>query len=114
MFAQQIMAQHARANQPMGILASSPQLMGAVQRFKDGGEVKGYENGGASFWERNFPRYATSPLAKGLEYIAGEKYKKSKEGDTLANIAQKSLQSEVSPVIPGVNQTAVNPFEICK
>jgi hypothetical protein len=39
MFAQQIMAQHARANQPMGILASSPQLMGAVQGFKDGGEV---------------------------------------------------------------------------
>ena len=39
MFAQQIMAQHARANQPMGILASSPQLMGAVQGFKDGGQV---------------------------------------------------------------------------
>jgi len=39
MFAQQILAQHARANQPMGILASSPQLMGAVQGFKDGGEV---------------------------------------------------------------------------
>ncbi len=39
MFAQQILAQHARANQPMGILASSPQLMGAVQGFKDGGQV---------------------------------------------------------------------------
>ena len=46
MFAQQIMAQHARANQPMGILASSPQLMGAVQGFKDGGAVKGYNFGG--------------------------------------------------------------------
>tara|TARA_R100001510_G_C7650280_1_gene207790 strand:+ start:289 stop:2013 length:1725 start_codon:yes stop_codon:yes gene_type:complete len=49
MFAQQIMAQHARANQPMGILASSPQLMGAVQGFKDGGEVKGYKYGGGNF-----------------------------------------------------------------
>ena len=46
MFAQQILAQHARANQPMGILASSPQLMGAVQGFKDGGAVKGYNLGG--------------------------------------------------------------------
>tara|TARA_R100001463_G_scaffold85061_1_gene139887 strand:- start:5203 stop:7023 length:1821 start_codon:yes stop_codon:yes gene_type:complete len=46
MFAQQILAQHARANQPMGILASSPQLMGAVQGFKDGGAVKGYKVGG--------------------------------------------------------------------
>jgi len=46
MFAQQIMAQHARANQPMGILASSPQLMGAVQGFANGGMVKGYRKGG--------------------------------------------------------------------
>ena len=45
MFAQQIMAQHARANQPMGILASSPQLMGAVQGFKDGGQVVKAEKG---------------------------------------------------------------------
>jgi len=46
MFAQQILAQHARANQPMGILASSPQLMGAVQGYANGGAVKGYEAGG--------------------------------------------------------------------
>jgi len=52
MFAQQILAQHARANQPMGILASSPQLMGAVQGFKDGGAVKGYQAGGASFLDK--------------------------------------------------------------
>ena len=52
MFAQQLINQHARANQPMGILASSPQLMGAVQGFKDGGAVKGYENGGASFLDK--------------------------------------------------------------
>jgi hypothetical protein len=46
MFAQQMINQHAKANQPMGILASSPQLMGAVQGFKDGGAVKGYKVGG--------------------------------------------------------------------
>jgi hypothetical protein len=46
MFAQQMINQHAKANQPMGILASSPQLMGAVQGFKDGGAVKGYNLGG--------------------------------------------------------------------
>tara|TARA_E500000318_G_scaffold31515_1_gene31260 strand:+ start:514 stop:2358 length:1845 start_codon:yes stop_codon:yes gene_type:complete len=46
MFAQQMINQHAKANQPMGILASSPQLMGAVQGFKDGGVVKGYKVGG--------------------------------------------------------------------
>ena len=45
MFAQQIINQHARANQPMGILASSPQLMGAVQGFKDGGQVVKAEKG---------------------------------------------------------------------
>ena len=41
--------QPVRANQPMGILASSPQLMGAVQGYANGGAVKGYANGGASF-----------------------------------------------------------------
>ena len=56
MFAQQILAQHARANQPMGILASSPQLMGAVQGFKDGGAVKGYEAGGFEDKNVRFPR----------------------------------------------------------
>jgi hypothetical protein len=102
-------------NQAMGILASSPELMGAVQqRFANGGEVKNYQNGGASFLDRMFPRYADSPLAKGIEFLAGEKFKKGGEGETLANIAQQSLQSQVSPVIPGVNQTAVNPnpFEV--
>ena len=101
MFAQQAMN---NSRQPMGILASSPELMGAVQqRFSNGG-----------FFDRMFPRYATSPVAKGLEFIAGEKFKKGGEGETLANIAQQSLQSQISPVIPGVDQTAVNPnlFEI--
>jgi hypothetical protein len=67
MFAQQIINQHTRANQPMGILASSPQLMGAVQRFKDGGAVKGYDAGGGTF----FKNYSTSPLANMIESIAG-------------------------------------------
>lgn len=109
MFAQQIINQHTRANQPMGILASSPQLMGAVQRFKDGGAVKGYDAGGGFF-----KNYSTSPLANMLESIAGPKFKKGSEGETLANIAQRSLQSDVSPVIPGANQIAVNPnqFEV--
>ena len=72
MFAQQIMAQHARANQPMGILASSPQLMGAVQGFKDGGEVKGYQAGGLEaarslanqFNERGFSVLAVPSILK--------------------------------------------------
>ena len=51
MFAQQVMAQHARANQPMGILASSPQLMNAVQGFKDGGQVVKAKDG--MFYDKN-------------------------------------------------------------
>jgi hypothetical protein len=39
-------AQPVRANQPMGILASSPQLMNAVQGYANGGAVKGYQAGG--------------------------------------------------------------------
>lgn len=56
MFAQQILAQHARANQPMGILASSPQLMGAVQGYANGGAVKGYQAGGFEDKNVRFPR----------------------------------------------------------
>ena len=44
-------------NQAMGILASSPELMGAVQqRFANGGEVKGYQDGGVNLnnFFRNF------------------------------------------------------------
>ena len=63
MFAQQIINQHTRANQPMGILASSPQLMGAVQGFKDGGAVKGYQAGGVNLsnFGKDFPQ--RRPLA---------------------------------------------------
>ena len=104
-------AQPVRANQPMGILASSPQLMGTVQGYANGGAVKGYENGGGFF-----KNYSTSPLANFLESAAGSKFKKDPEGGTLESISQKSLRSDVSPFIPGANQTAINanPFEINK
>ena len=110
MFAQQIMAQHARANQPMGILASSPQLMSAVQGFKDGGAVKGYQAGGVNL--SNFGKdFADSPLAKAMELAGGQKgffgYKPKvdSEGRIIA-------EQGVSPFIPGANQINVNPFEI--
>lgn len=45
MFAQQVMNMY-NSRQPMGILASSPELMGAVQNFAGGGAVKGYNLGG--------------------------------------------------------------------
>jgi hypothetical protein len=48
MFAQQVMNMYNN-RQPMGILASSPELMGAVQNYAMGGEVKGYQLGGGNF-----------------------------------------------------------------
>ena len=45
MFAQQVMNMY-NSRQPMGILASSPELMGAVQNYAGGGAVKGYKFGG--------------------------------------------------------------------
>lgn len=112
MFAQQILAQHARANQPMGILASSPQLMGAVQGFKDGGAVKGYQAGGVNL--SNFGKdFADSPLAKAMELAGGQKgffgYKPKvdSEGKTIA-------EQGISPFIPGTGQINVNPFELNK
>ena len=45
MFAQQVMNMY-NSRQPMGILASSPELMGAVQNYASGGAVKGYQDGG--------------------------------------------------------------------
>ena len=45
MFAQQVMNMY-NSRQPMGILASSPELMGAVQNYAGGGAVKGYRFGG--------------------------------------------------------------------
>jgi len=45
MFAQQVMNMY-NSRQPMGILASSPELMSAVQNYAGGGAVKGYQDGG--------------------------------------------------------------------
>ena len=45
MFAQQVMNMY-NSRQPIGILASSPELMGAVQNYAGGGAVKGYQVGG--------------------------------------------------------------------
>ena len=45
MFAQQVMNMY-NSRRPMGILASSPELMGAVQNYAGGGAVKGYQDGG--------------------------------------------------------------------
>lgn len=64
--------QPVRANQPMGILASSPQLMGAVQGYANGGAVKGYEAGGLEasrslankFNERGFSLLAVPSILK--------------------------------------------------
>lgn len=101
-------AQSVKANQPMGILASSPQLMNAV---------KGYSNGGVNI--QNFGKnFATSPLAKLMELGAGPKgflgYKPQigSEGEKLASISQKSLQSEVSPYIENVFQEKTLPERI--
>ena len=84
MFAQQILAQHARANQPMGILASSPQLMGAVQGFKDGGAVKGYEAGGlgiSQVGQNNLAGYSGAyTIADQLELEKAEQERISKLG----------------------------------
>ena len=60
-------------NQAMGILASSPELMGAVQqRFANGGEVKGYQNGGVNL-SNFFKNFDDSPLGKAVELAAGRK-----------------------------------------
>jgi len=95
MFAQQMMNQHNRANQPMGILASSPQLMNAAQGFKDGGMVKGYEGGGLEvgqstplnqIYGSNIPAPDFSgPLYKG---IGGGKRKEQE----IARIKQTELE----------------------
>lgn len=82
MFAQQITNQYNQARQPMGILASSPQLMNAVQGYANGGAVKGYKVGGYEvgqsmplnqiYGSNIQPLNFDSPLYKG---IGGQKRK---------------------------------------
>lgn len=56
MFAQQVMNMY-NSRQPMGILASSPELMGAVQNFAGGGAVKGYQLGGLGLGNTKNPTF---------------------------------------------------------
>ena len=56
MFAQQVMNMYNN-RQPMGILASSPQLMGAVQNYASGGAVKGYQLGGLGLGNTKNPTF---------------------------------------------------------
>ena len=68
MFAQQVMNMY-NSRQPMGILASSPELMSTVQNYAGGGAVKGYQDGGVqsiadSFNERGFSVLAVPTILK--------------------------------------------------
>ena len=103
MFAQQILAQHARANQPMGILASSPQLMGAVQGFKDGGEVVKAKDG--MFYD---PKNKTfiDRLLQGEGILQARANMQEQTGN--------KKTAGMSPFIPGTGQINVNPFELNK
>ena len=99
-------AQPVRANQPMGILASSPQLMGAVQGFKDGGQVVKAEKG----------KYFYDPQNKSFldRLIQGEGILRARTN--MQEQTENKKKAGLSPFIPGVNQTSVNanPFEINK
>ena len=109
MFAQQVM----NSRQPMGILASSPELMGAVQqRFANGGEVKGYQDGGIEADRGKFFFNPTNPSFID-RLLMGQGILKAREGAKKQDIAK---EAGISPIIPGVDQTAVNPnlFEINK
>ena len=92
-------------NQAMGILASSPELMGAVQqRFANGGEVIKAERG-KFFYDPQNPSFID-------RLLMGQGILKAREGVESQEQAKK--QAGISEIIPGVNQTAVNPnpFEI--
>ena len=89
----------------MGILASSPELMGAVQqRFANGGEVIKAERG-KFFYDPQNPSFID-------RLLMGQGILKAREGVESQEQAKK--QAGISEIIPGVNQTAVNPnpFEI--
>ncbi len=86
-------------------LASSPELMGAVQqRFANGGEVIKAERG-KFFYDPQNPSFID-------RLLMGQGILKAREGVESQEQAKK--QAGISEIIPGVNQTAVNPnpFEI--
>lgn len=87
-------------NQAMGILASSPELMGAVQqRFANGGEVKGYQDGGVNL-NNFFRNFADSPLAKAMELGGGRKgfFGYKPKVDSKGNIIAEQGISEIIPM----------------
>jgi len=109
-------AQPVRANQPMGILASSPQLMNTVQGYANGGEVKGYKAGGiedGNIERGKFFFNSTNPSFID-RLLMGQGILGAREGAKKEDIAKK--EAGISPIIPGANQTAINanPFEINK
>jgi len=109
-------AQPVRANQPMGILASSPQLMNTVQGYANGGEVKGYKAGGIEDGNIERGKFFFNSTNPGFidRLLMGQGILGAREGAKKEDIAKK--EAGISPIIPGVNQTAVNanPFEINK
>ena len=97
MFAQQVM----NSRQPMGILASSPELMGAVQqKFANGGEVKGYQDGGVNL-SNFFKNFADSPLGKAVELGSGRKgfFGYKPKVDSKGRIVAEQGISEIIPTI---------------
>ena len=100
-------------NQAMGILASSPELMGAVQqRFANGGEVKNYQDGGASFLDRLISQMGLTRDSKAQNRMTAlEQYKenvlpqKSREAQTKA--------AEINSRLPvgGYNNPNLTPYK---
>jgi len=100
-------------NQAMGILASSPELMGAVQqRFANGGEVKGYQDGGVSFLDRLISQMGLTRDSKAQNRMTAlEQYKenvlpqKSREAQTKA--------AEINSRLPvgGYNNPNLTPYK---
>lgn len=105
-------AQPMRANQPMGILASSPQLMNTVQGYANGGAVKGYKEGGASFLDGIISSLGLTREAKEKNrQTALEKYKnevlpgKSRAAQEKAGIINSKLP------VGGYNNPNILPYK---
>jgi len=97
MFAQQMMNQHNRANEPMGILASSPQLMNAAQGLANGGMVKGYKLGGSSYGPFPEPESLETYFDPGQSIVGsdGRVVRDGGGGSLLYNLAGKNKREEM-------------------
>lgn len=104
--------QPVRANQPMGILASSPQLMGAVQGYADGGAVKGYADGGASFLDKLISGMGLTKEAKDKNrQTALEKYKENVLPDKSRQAQKKAAQINNTLPVGGLNNPNILPYK---